>query len=292
MTKRVLFVLYACMFLSLFGYAQDAVEPGGKSTVLIDYFTFPSNMKKEEADVVRNHVLESVVASGRVLTIDIESDKVQANEKLRRTQNDLSVDEDNNMERLSAIGILGAEYILSGQITSLATARKESKDKEGKVKVSYESKLMYSVKLIRVKDGTLIDSGSFTHSATADTERESVVAVIGKAGSIKKHIQSMFRVEGTILEISQEKKGKAEEVYINVGSRNGIAEKTRFTVYAVRQVAGRTINKEIGDLSVESVEGEDISCCKVKKGGDLILKAMREGETLIIKSYVKFGFFD
>lgn len=291
MVKQLLFLLVSLFTFSL-GFAQDEVEPADKPTVFVDYFTFPSNMKKEEAAIVRNNVLASAIASGRVITIDAESDNVQANEKLRRTQNDMSVGEDNSMERLSAIGILGAEYVLSGQITSLTSARKERKSKDGKMTVSYEGKVSYTINLIRVKDGTLVTSNSYSNSATEDTERESMVSAVAKAGKMAKNIKAMFPIWGTVLEVSQEKKNKAEEVYINVGSKNGIAEKTRFMVYAVRQVAGRTINKEIGDLSVESVEGSDISCCKVKKGGDLILKAWRDGETMLVKSYERFGLFD
>ncbi|MCM1312648.1 MAG: penicillin-binding protein activator LpoB [Bacteroides sp.] len=276
-----------CFCAVLLGYAQDAVEPGTKSTVLVDYFTYPSNVTKEQVAVVRNNVLSNVIQSGRVIVIDVESDKVQEIEKLRRTQNDMSVDEDNNMERLSAIGVLGAEYVISGQITSLTTTRKESKDSEGKTKISYESKLMYSIKVIKVKDGTIVVTKSYTESATSDTESESVNSAFGKAGKVKKFIETQFKVEGTIIEVSKEEKGKAEEVYINIGSNNGIAKNARFKVFAVRQVAGRTVNKEIGEIAVEAVEGEDVSCCKVKKGGDLILKSMRDGETLVIKSHVR-----
>lgn len=287
MTKRIFFFFCVCMLFSLLSYAQDAVEPGAKSTVLVDYFTYPSGVQKEVADAVRNNVLQNIIQSGRVLVIDVESDKVQANEILRRTQNDMSVDEDNNMERLSAIGVLGAEYIISGQITNLATSRKETKDSDGNTKVSYESKLMYSIKVIKVKDGTIVVTKSYSEFATEDTENEAVAAVAAKSGKVKKFIETQFKIEGTIIEVSKEEKGKAEEVYINIGSNNGIAKNARFKVYAVREVAGRPINKEIGEISVVAVEGEDVSCCKVKKGGDLILKSMREGETLVIKSHVR-----
>ncbi len=287
MIKRVLSLGICLLVLSLLSYAQDAVEPGAKSTVLIDYFTYPSEIKKEVADVVRNNVLQNVIQSGRVVVIDIESDKVQQYEKLRRTQNDMSVDEGNNMERLSAIGVLGAEYIISGQITNLTTTRKETKDSDGKIKISYESKLMYSIKVIKVKDGTMVETKSYSESATADTESESVASVVSKSGKVKKFIETQFKVEGAIIEVSKENKGKAEEVYINIGSNNGIAKNARFKVFAVRQVAGRSVNKEIGEIAVEAVEGEDVSCCKVKKGGDLILKSMRDGETLVIKSHVR-----
>lgn len=286
MTKRFYLMLVCMCMCFSYSYAQDAVEPSSKPTVLLDYFTYPSDVKKEVADAVRSNVLQYILSSGRVIVIDIESEKVQEIEKLRRSKGDMSVDEDNNMERLSAIGTLGAEYIISGQITSLITTRKESKTNDG-TKISYESKLMYSIKVVKVKDGTLVETKSYSESATKDSEQEAMAAAIEKSGKVKKFIEGRFKIEGTILEVSKEEKGKAKEVYINIGSANGIAAKARFKVFAVRQVAGKPIHKEIGEIAVDAVEGEDVSCCKVTKGGDLILKSMREGETLVIKSHVR-----
>lgn len=283
MIKRA-FIFFCVMVFSLLGHAQEAIESSEKSTVMVDYFTCFSGVQKEVADLVRNNVLQSVVSSGRVIALDMESDKVQANEKLRRTRNDLSIAEDNNMERLSAIGVLGAEYIVSGQIMGLGISRKEKTNKKGNVKVSYEAKLMYTIKVIRVKDGIMVGSESYTEAAKGDTESEVKAAVVSKAGKVTKYIQALFRVKGEIVEVSKEKDGKAEEVYINKGTNNGVAKNLRFTVYAVRQIAGKNVNKEIGEISVKAVEGEDISCCKVKKGGALILESMREGETLMVKS--------
>ena len=57
--------------------------------------------------------------------------------------------------------------------------------------------------------------------------------------SMRDFVDEYFKMEGTILKVNSEKKGKAEEVYINLGSMNGVKEAQKFTVYAIREVAGR-----------------------------------------------------
>lgn len=286
MTKRLLF-FFACLCVFSLGHAQDEVKPRGKVSVLIDYFSNPSGVRREVCDVLRNNVIQKTVEPGRFMIIDVESDKVQTIEKLRRTRGDMALGEDTDMERLSAIGVLGAEYVISGQIVSFATSRKEKQKKDGKVKVSYESKLMYYVKLTKVKDGTVVLTKSYSKSATEDTEAESVSTVLAKSVNMTDFIKALFQIEGSILEVSKENNGKAEQVYINIGSGSGVYSKDHFTVYVMRLVAGKTVKQTIGDISVDVVEGEEVSRCKVKKGGDLILNAMRDGETLVVKSYMK-----
>ena len=83
------------------------------------------------------------------------------------------------------------------------------------------------------------------------------------------------------------KKDKAESVYISLGSKHGVAEGAYFAVCIERQVAGRTSQKEIGQLKAKGVEGEDLTLCEVKKGGKEIKAAMDNGQKLVIKSIQK-----
>lgn len=287
MFKRFYLILICMCICISYNYAQDTVEPNAKSTVLVDYFTCTSSITKDVVDKVRNNALSAITYSGRVIVIDIESEKAQKMEQLRRTTGDLSVDESNNLERISTIGTLGAEYIVCGHVISITIVKKENKtyDKENPIKITYEGQLAYSIKVIRVKDGSIVASNSYTTTQTKDTEKEARAEAINNAGySAGNLISSLFRLEGTILEVNKEKKDKAQEVYINIGSDNSLHYNTSFSVYAVRTVAGRTVNKYLGSISVIAVEGKDIALCKVKKGGDLILKAVREGEKIFIRS--------
>ena len=147
----------------------------------------------------------------------------------------------------------------------------------------------YTLKVINPKNGTLIGTKTFQHSGltggTGGNKEEAIANTIKSAVySMRDFVDEYFKMEGTILEVNSEKKGKAEEVYINLGSMNGVKEAQKFTVYAIREVAGREAKKEIGRLTVKAVEGDDISLCKVQKGGEEIMKAIRDEQPIKIVS--------
>ena len=77
-----------------------------------------------------------------------------------------------------------------------------------------------------------------------------------------------------------EKRDKAKEVYIDVGSRF-IGEDIHFNVYVVGQVAGRETRKQIGRIRVRETMGDDVSLCKVQKGGKEIKAAFDRGDAIV-----------
>lgn len=104
-------------------------------------------------------------------------------------------------------------------------------------------------------------------------------------GSLTKYTKAAFTVKGHILEKGLEKKDKLKQVYIDLGRNWGTAEGQHFNVYVMGMVAGRETKREVGRLKVESVEGEEISLCKVQKGGDDIKKVLEAGKILVVESY-------
>jgi hypothetical protein len=188
------------------------------------------------------------------------------------------------MDRLSVMEELGAQFIITGQVSSMTAAYK-TRDGKG----YYDGSVSYTLKYINPKNGTLICTKTFQHSGltggTGGNKEEAIANTIKSAVySMRDFVDEYFKMEGTILEVNSEKKGKAEEVYINLGSMNGVKEAQKFTVYAIREVAGREAKKEIGRLTVKAVEGDDISLCKVQKGGEEIMKAIRDEQPIKIVS--------
>ena len=96
---------------------------------------------------------------------------------------------------------------------------------------------------------------------------------------------------GSVIEIAEAKKDEAKKVYIDLGSDLGITKGQKFDVREEREIAGRKINKVIGELKVESVEAGDISLCKVTKNGKAIQAAFNEGKTLSIITKVDNSIF-
>lgn len=278
-------LLVCCVVYSLVGFSQDFDEPKGKPTVFIDYFNRSVDAPFAWVEGLRNTVIEGIQKMERVILIDVDAQDALRIESQRRASANISSGEDNEMDRLSAMEQLGAQYIITGQVSSMTAAYKKDKDGKG----YYDGSVSYTLKVINPKNGTLIGTKTFQHSgltgATGANKEEAVANTIKSAVySMRDFVDEYFKMEGTILEVNSEKKGKAEEVYINLGSMHGVKDAQKFTVYVVREIAGREAKKEIGRLTVKEVEGDDISLCKVQKGGEEILKAIRNEQPIKIIS--------
>lgn len=255
-------------------FAQS--ETAGKETVYIDYFTKSSNVKSSNVETLRNKIIEGFSATQRVKVIDVASNEILKAEALRRQETSAMGDATARKEEMST---LGAGSLIQGHVASIITTRK--KNSEGKV--SYESTVKFTIKVVDASTGTLSATESFENLGIDDTEETSVARCldISKA-SINKFVQKYFKVEGTIVQVKdvKEKKGKkmAETVYINLGSANGVKNGQSFTVYEIVNIAGTLGEQEIGSVKVSQIMSESLSLCKVgKKGGDRIFDIMQEG---------------
>lgn len=284
--------VFVCLFSILNVYAQET----GKPSVYIDYFTRSTSVPFVWVEGLRNHVIEGIQNMDRVILTDVDSQDALRIEKERRESGELSSGEDNDMERVAAMSQLGANYIIQGFVSSMTT----NKEKLNDGSTYYSASIAYTLKVINPKDGTLVGSKTFKHGegitdiSTGDTQDEAISRASAKAvKAVRDFIDENFKLEGTILEISKVKKDDAKEVYISLGSAHGVSEDTYFSVCVTRQIAGRTSFKEIGRLKVIAVEGEDISLCEVKKGGEEIKSAVDAKQNVIVRLVPKpKSFFD
>ncbi len=105
-------------------------------------------------------------------------------------------------------------------------------------------------------------------------------------------VNYLFPLKADILSINkQDKKGtKAQEVTINVGSNDGVKPKMKFLIYTEIDIVGESTIKDVGEIEVTSVNS-NFALCKVKKGGEYILK-----DDVFIISYFekpyKFSVYD
>lgn len=284
----LLFVV--CVFCTVSAAAQ---EEGGKPNVFIDYFTRPSSVPFLWTENLRSCVIEGIIATGRVELIDVDSKDALNIEKERRESGETVAG--NDMDRLKVMTNEGANYLIQGTVTSISTDISKLKDGT----TYYTATCAYTLKVINPNDGKLVSTKTFKHGdgitngVTADTEEEAVSKVCRQAvKAMRELVEAAFKVQGTILEISAEKKGEAKEVYISIGSDHGVGEGAYFSACIERKVAGRTSQKEIGQLKVKNVEGGDITLCEVKKGGEEIKKAIDAGQTVVVKSMKKTSIWD
>ena len=158
----------------------------------------------------------------------------------------------------------------------------------------YAAVVNYTLKVVDPKNGTTIASKTFKHGesitemATGDTPDAAAVDVAKFARkAVRALVDEAFKINGTILEISATKGDEAKQVYISLGSAHGVGSKARFKVYELRTVAGRNSRKEIGELKVSAVEGEDLTLCDVVKGGKEIKAAMDAQQKIEVEVFHK-----
>ncbi|MDE7025009.1 MAG: hypothetical protein K2O88_03910 [Paramuribaculum sp.] len=277
-------VLSAVVFGGI-SFSANAAKPN----VYIDYFRHAEDIDKNWVESVRSNVIEGIHVLNRVNLIDVDSSDALKVEADRRNQS--NADAGGDMDRMAVMIQQGANYLIDGNVASIDVLKKKTDDGS----IYYTAKINFTLKVINPNDGTLVGShnyilGNAIISPTGNTPDDVVLKVAQLAKKdVRKFIEESFKLEGSVLEISEEKKDEAKMLYISIGAADGVAKDAEFEVCVSREVAGRKSNKVIGLVKVKDVEGDDISLCEVKKGGKEILAASKAGQTLNIKSKPKGG---
>lgn len=278
----------AVAFCAAFFGPAAAQETASKPNVFIDYFWRPSDLNSNIAEQVRNNVIEAINATNRVELIDVDSRSALAIEKDRRDSGQLAADDD--MSRISVMKEEGANALIQGRITSLVIKKNTSKDGS----IYYTATINYTLKAINPNDGKLIASKTIKvgdeilNLKTYQTADEAAMGVAKDAKrGVASFIEEAFPVTGTILEAGEVKKDEIKTAYVSVGNTAGVKKGNKFNICVERQIAGRTSHSVIGEAEIETVEGDDISLVKIKKGGKELKAAMDAGQTIVLKSVPK-----
>lgn len=281
-------LVFAALFVATPALAQ---EEKGKPNVFIDYFSRPSDMSFVWAEYIRSNVMQGLTQTNRINVIDVDSKEALAVEKSRREKENVVAGED--MNRLKVMTEEGANFIIQGTVTSFTAVRNVNSTDNSEY---YTATCAYTLKVIDPNTGKVIHTENFTHggkitdlntSSSAGEAAAKTAAYAVKA--MRKFVEGAFKIEGRVLEIAATKGNAAKEVYISLGSENGVGPKAYFKVCVKREVAGRTSFKEIGELAVKNVESEDLTLCTVKKGGEEIKQAVDAGQEVIVRSFKKQG---
>ena len=179
------------------------------------------------------------------------------------------------------------DLLLTGAVTSIGTIT-SLKDKASPA--DNKAFVELTITLKELAHNEIIGTKQFKKQVSATTSEPSVekaltTAINALAGDVHGYLKAMFPIYGQILEKGLEKKDKLKQVYINLGENYGLYEGQLFTVYKVGMVSDRETKSEIGRVKVVEVQGEDISLCKVSKGGDAIKAALENGTKLMLISH-------
>lgn len=269
--------------------AVTAQETKGKDNVLIDYFKHNKNIKDAHAAQLRNCVIQGIQETGRVELIDVSTIEALALEQQRRASGEL--DAAGDTERIKVMQQQGANALIQGEITSLVVNENVLKSDNSKY---YTAVVAYTLKVVNPNTGKTIITEAFKHGdeflnmQTSNSPEEAIVKVTQLAvRNMRPFVEKAFPLIGEVIDKGEVKKDEIKTVYISLGSIHGVSEDNKFEICIQREIAGRTANSVIGELEIESVEGEDISLGKVKKGGKELFKAMENKQKIIVKSKAK-----
>lgn len=182
---------------------------------------------------------------------------------------------------------------VDGTIANISTVSKTetTKDSKGKSHTDtyYRSNVSVTVNLKDAYDGTLVNSKTFSISDSdlywmTSGEKAVSNALERLTSNVADYYNHIFPLYASIIEKGETKKNKQKEVYIDLGSQDGVYKGQQFDVFSVKTIAGREAKTIIGRLKIEEIEGEDISLCKVTKGSDKIKSALDENQQLLITS--------
>ena len=165
--------------------------------------------------------------------------------------------------------------LIDGVVNYISTTRelRLASNKKDKIPQFY-AQISLTINLKDPATGTIINSQVFDVNRTGWSWYNSSDTAIKEA------------LEGlrNILERGTEKKDKQKELYIDLGASHGMRTGTHFTVYILGSIGGKETRKQIGRLKVTSIEGDEVSLCKVSSGGKDIKAALDAQQKLLIIS--------
>lgn len=254
----------------------------GKAVVFVDYFNAPSSIDKALIETLRGKVIEGIQETERLQVIDVASHAELKEEAERRKSESAMADQ---TARTSEMRTLGANYIITGDITTMTAS--ELKDSDNKR--YYKGSIQWTIKVIDAATGTLKTTKTFDHSgftgSRGDSRNEAIVKTCDYAQyNMDDFVNETFPIEGKILKVESVKKDKAQTVYIDLGKTQGVVNGQRFDVFLETDIAGEVGRTEIGSLSAKEVVSAQRTLCKVTKGGKEIQSAMQNEQKLIVIS--------
>lgn len=180
--------------------------------------------------------------------------------------------------------------LLDGVVNYISTTQelRTTSDKKNKVPQFY-AQIGLTLNLKDPATGTVINSHVFEVNRSAwswynSSDTAIKEALEGLRSKVVKYYNTAYPYTANILERGVEKKDKQKELYIDLGASHGLREGTHFTVYILGSIGGKETRKQIGRLKVSSVEGDEVSLCKVSSGGRDIKAALDAQQRLLIIS--------
>ena len=284
--KKNLLLVFVAILTSLHVCAQDnGLNPVYKVQLGDSTYQEAESSKKVTVGKVLGVIADA--AEGRVTDIHNEEYIPLAATRVKQGLTHvrrLQVVEDDEAET--------AKYLVTGQITGISATRKlktyDRKDSKGReykeTKTYYGAVTTVALTFKNLQTGEITTStisGRCSEYSLANSADEAIRSALGElSGNIYEYYNEAYPIRANIIERGTEKKDKTKELYIDVGSRF-VGEDVHFDVFVVGQIAGRETRKQIGRVRIRETLGDDISLCKVQKGGKEIKAAFDNGDAIV-----------
>lgn len=181
-------------------------------------------------------------------------------------------------------------YYVDAIINTLSTTRRVNYNEKTKISsVTYIGKIGVNLQFKSAKDDQVLFTRAFSVSeydlSWYDTAEGAIdQAFVTLSRKIVRDIDTAFPLRANIIEGNAEKKDKQKEVYIDLGTNDGVYKGLHLAVIMEKKVGSKTAQKSIGKLKIISVDGPEVSLCKVQSGGREIKELLDKGETLIVQT--------
>lgn len=283
-------------FLSLIVLVATVLgATAAKTTVYFQQFDNSAKTKAGWVEIVRGAVLEGIHNTNRTNLIDAVTEASRYEEELRRLKENLSADD---LETTEALQTKGANVLISGDVTALTVPGKQLEGGS----MSYDATVTFTLRVVNALDGTMLGTKTFTLpknliglsltslKTVSHTEDEAVQAIKGDiTKAMKDFVDESFPVTGVLEDIETFSKNNKEvdTFYIGIGSEDGVIKGQKLDVKLLQKIGKKTASKTIGEVEIAEIAGDDISLCKVKKGGAEIKAAHDLGQTIVVSTKSK-----
>lgn len=292
MLKRIFTIALTAFICAATINAQEQEEVK-KPRLLVETFGCTEGLSKDLCDRFRMNVISAINATERFEVMDAKTQALLDEEAARRTSESAMADQ---TARTEGIVTKANNYILRGSLLSCST---QSTVVDGKTRYTYQ--IEYSITLTDASNSkevfskTIQDGALGTQSAIGGTGGK-LLNTLGTYATAEKALEGAmnvdYKIKGLIIEYLplsgemltediEERKGKMESCYINLGSGLGAKVNDSFSILAAEVRAGRTVYQEIGLLKVKEVVDPTLSHCKVTRGGKLVLEKMNEYKNMV-----------
>lgn len=293
--KKLLMTLAAVLCCTISVSAQDAQEARNqKYSVTLGTVQYAHHDEKMSTGEVVGKVLTGVL-TGQTSVQATKYEEDVKNAIIKGLSAAYRFNYDDSLTPLSQ-NIQEGSVIVDVNITNIQAKSSSHtwKDSKGKTQVStyYTGVAEAMLTLKDMKTGEVIVNqavkGQGTTSSNFSTTDQAVHDALNRLSNrVTAWLNQYKPLQANIVEGSSAKKDKQKEVYIDLGSSEGAFAGLHMGVFIVKTVAGREAKTQIGKLKIESVEGDDISLCKVQSGGKDIKSAIESGAELRVVTIEK-----